>query len=151
MTTHDQHQPAAPTTVLPTYDPTPTVPAGTPLPIEPTAVTPAGAHAAEPEGPAAPVKPTPQEFIGTLTGFDELAIQRCFGKEVTEFEGSPRALRCLAFINIKRTEGLDDTRAYNAAMALPLSDVLDMFDLDDEDEDGAAALAALMGGKAPTV
>lgn len=148
MTTHDQHQPAAPTTVLPTYDPTPTVPAGTALPIEPTAVTPAAAHAAEPETPAAPAKPTPVDFIGTLDGWDELAIERAFGKEYTDLGESMKSLRALAMILLKRRDDLDPTRAYNAAMGLKTNDLLGLFNLDDE-EDATAALAALMGGKAP--
>jgi hypothetical protein len=154
MTTHDQTHPAsypaAPTTVLPAYDPTPTVPAGTALPLEPTAVTAAPAHAAAPPAELGPARPTVEAFIGTLTGYDEQAIERAFGKEITDLGESPKTLRALAMIQFRRDKGLDPTKAYVAAMELRMAEVLDLFDLTAADDvDAAAAVAAVMGGKAP--
>lgn len=64
------------------------------------------------------------EFMETLTGFDELAIEKHFDRDVMSlFQGAPtKALRALVFI-VKRREGLTDTEAKQAVMEMSLKDV----------------------------
>ncbi len=151
MTTHDQHQPAgypaAPTTVLPTYDPTPTVPSGTALPLEQAAAV---ALAGDDLPPAEPAKPTASEAIASFTGYDELAVERTFGKDIVALGETTLAMRAVAMILIKRDQQLDDTRAYRAAMSMRFAEVMDLFTPEDDEGDPAAALSAVMGGKAPS-
>ncbi|HWI43269.1 MAG TPA: hypothetical protein VNS81_06585 [Nocardioides sp.] len=84
----------------------------------------------------------PSELFLSLTGFDEIAIAKAFGAEVSEIaevdpQGQPKRqytlLRALAFVH-QRRQGLKDGDAFKAAMNLTLQDVTDYFADEDEDE-----------------
>lgn len=81
-------------------------------------------------------KPTMSEVSNTLTGYDEIAITKEFGKDFAVLVNYPTSLgRALIFI-LKRREGLTDKEAKRAAMEMRLGDVNDFFeDESDDDED----------------
>lgn len=89
-------------------------------------------------------KITANEMFESLTGFEEIAVERKFGATVEGLaEGKPlRLLRALSFVQFKR-DGLDDTKAYNAAMDMTLAQAQAHFTEDDRDleagEDNAPA------------
>lgn len=68
------------------------------------------------------------EFIETLTGFDEIAIEKHFGSRWgTLAEQNPTMLlRALVFIEFRR-EGQSDPDAYKAALSLTLREAQDRF------------------------
>jgi hypothetical protein len=92
----------------------------------------------------APAKLDPEEVAGGLTGYDEIAIERAFGREITDFGDSPRALRALAFV-LARRDGLDATAAYNQVMGMSLKACMDLFALEDETDVAAQVQAAIEG------
>lgn len=70
---------------------------------------------------------TADEALESLTGFDEMAITKHFGRPVSAFENDQSMLgRALVFV-VKRRDGLTDDDARNAALELPLKDVLSFF------------------------
>lgn len=78
-------------------------------------------------------KATANEVFESLTGYEEIAVEKRFGAGVeTLADGKPlRLLRALAFVQIKR-EGSDDAKAYDAAMNLTLAEAQNRFE-DDRD------------------
>jgi len=68
---------------------------------------------------------TTEEIAGSLTGFDEIAIEKAFGAPPNEL-GQLRTVRSLIFTH-RRREGDNDIQAYNAAMELPITEVGDYF------------------------
>lgn len=82
--------------------------------------------------PAAAPKPTMTDVCNTLTGYDEIAITREFGKDFAVLVNYPTSLgRALVFI-LKRRDGLTDKEAKRAAMEMRLGDVNDYFDSEDD-------------------
>ena len=77
---------------------------------------------------------TPSEMVESLTGFDELAIQKHMGVDpYSDAERKPMAvIRALIFIQHRR-DGLKDAEAKEAAMSMPMREVEDFF-ADEEDE-----------------
>lgn len=70
------------------------------------------------------------ELAETLNGFDEIAISRTFGEDVTALRERPLMfLRALAFIDHRR-QGQKDAEAYVAAMEILTKD-LDSYFPDD--------------------
>ena len=72
---------------------------------------------------------TIDEFVESLTGFDEIAIEKNFdGFDVyTQAETkSIRAMRAMAFVRFRR-EGQTDRDAFKAAQSLPLKDLQAMW------------------------
>lgn len=76
---------------------------------------------------ADPTKPTVEDVAETLTGFDEIAIERMFREKWTSLEGS-MFFRGLAFV-LKRRDGAGDEDAFKAVMNAALSEVKDHFTL----------------------
>ena len=80
------------------------------------------------------------DFFLSLTGFDEIAISREFGEDVSRLlpnkdndGGNPfRWLRSLVFVH-QRREGLKDREAFKAAQEIPIRQLQDYF-ADDEPE-----------------
>jgi len=81
-----------------------------------------------------PVSPlTADDFFGTLTGFDEIAVARSFGAEVTDLRKRPFTfLRSLVFVDARR-RGESDGQARESALGLTLAHLSDYF-ADDEPE-----------------
>jgi hypothetical protein len=71
---------------------------------------------------------TADDFSLSLNGFDEIAIAKAFGDEVSAL-GSKRPmtfLRALIFVALRR-DGSKDAEAYQAAMGLTLREVTEFF------------------------
>jgi hypothetical protein len=76
-------------------------------------------------------KPTANELLEQLTGFDEQKIEARFGAEVLEVEGT-KFLRSLVFGN-ELHQGKSEDEAWNAAQGLTVKLVRDYFASDPED------------------
>lgn len=77
---------------------------------------------------------TAEEMSLSLTGFDEIAIEKHFeGFDIyADAERKPmKALRALVFVH-RRREGDEDAEAKQAALDMPLGDVQDYFIEDEE-------------------
>lgn len=76
------------------------------------------------------------EFMESLTGFDEIAMEKHLGVDVyTEGEAKPmRMMRALAFV-VHRRAGLTDVQAKEAALSMPVAAVNAMFADNSEDVD----------------
>jgi hypothetical protein len=79
-------------------------------------------------------KQSVDEIAGSLTGFDEIAIQQMFRGDMSDLSPTMTA-RALVFV-LKRREGLSDKDAYSAVMHLPLGEVNDSFGIEGDDEAG---------------
>jgi hypothetical protein len=83
-------------------------------------------------------KPSIEEVTRSLTGYDELAIQKHFKADWTALaETSPVAVtRALVFV-MERRRGLTDQDAYKAAMGLTIGECTARFaDTDEQDDEG---------------
>lgn len=81
-------------------------------------------------------RPTVTEVIQSLTGFDELAVEKWFKASVMDLNATMTG-RALVFVLERRNGAADDKAAYGTAMRLSLKDVDDRFtkeDVDDVDE-----------------
>jgi hypothetical protein len=87
----------------------------------------------------------PEQIAGSCNGFDELAIERAFGRELTELGESTRALRALLFV-VRRRDGLSDPDAYRDVMGLSLSALMERFE-QPEDGDVVAQIESVIEGK----
>lgn len=77
---------------------------------------------------------TSSEVLESLTGYEELAIEKSFGSVIEAMTKTPSKFgRALVFI-LKRREGLKDNEAKNYALELTMRAVDDHFK-PDEDED----------------
>lgn len=133
-----------PTTFAPVPDGDPTAPQ---LAAQP-AQEPSPAFTPAPPAPTeAARKLDPEEVAGSVTGFDEIAVERAFGRELTDLGESTKSLRALAFV-LARRRGLDDTAAYNEVMGQTLNEVMDLFALDDDEPHTLADVQAAIEGKA---
>lgn len=94
--------------------------------IDPSTYTgPPIAAAPDPE----PEKPTPGEVMDTLTGYDELAIEKAFGAEIEaliERGSGLRYLRALAFAQ-ELHNGATHADAFKTAQSLPGKDLAARF------------------------
>lgn len=97
----------------------------------------------ETEAPGPATELTADEAFDSLTGFDEIAITKAFGKAITAMSGDRSEaftwLRALVFV-LGRRNGAKDAEAYAAAMALPLRELNTYFtpepaDVDPDDPD----------------
>jgi len=93
-----------------------------------------------------PKRLDPEQVAGSCTGFDEIAIERAFGRELTDLGESTRALRALLFV-VHRRDGMSDPDAYRSAMSLTLDELMGHFEQPDGD-DVAAQIEAVIEGKA---
>ena len=64
---------------------------------------------------------TVTEVAESLTGFDEIAIEKSFGAALDELKPT-MAGRALVFV-VERRAGKDDGAAKNAAMSMPIGEV----------------------------
>lgn len=62
-----------------------------------------------------------EEMAESLTGFEEIAIERAFGAEVYDLP-PVKTLRALVFVLLKR-QGLRDPEAKEQVLAMPLKEV----------------------------
>lgn len=78
-------------------------------------------------------KITVNEALEQLTGWDEIAIKKTWGAEITDLRESPFTfMRALIFVDARRN-GAKDHEAKEAAMTLTIREVSDHF-AEDEDE-----------------
>lgn len=80
-------------------------------------------------------KQTLEDAFNSLTGFDEIAIEKRFGLSdySTIEQRSTRWVRAMVFV-LKRREGLNDLDAYKTAMDMTLGELNDQFAEDEDDE-----------------
>lgn len=96
-------------------------------------------------------KPTVEDTVRSVTGFDDIAVERMFGKELTDL--SPvRLTRALVFV-LKRRDGMNDADAFRACMEMGIGEVDGEFADDESVESIVSDLASGGGdqGKAPSV
>lgn len=80
-------------------------------------------------------RPTPDAAFESLTGFDEIAIAKYFGAEITTMRERPFFfMRALLFVAARR-EGKTDAEAYRHAMEMPTGAVNDSFRTGDDESD----------------
>lgn len=91
---------------------------------------------------APPPRPTATQMVRSLTGWDEVAIERMFRSKVGDLS-STMAARAAVFVQLRR-EGGDDRNAYGQAMGMTLGEVEEGFFADEPDTDGQPG--DLMGG-----
>ena len=99
------------------------------------------------ETPTAEPKPTTSETVESLTGYEELAIEKQFGEEISDL--SPlKLMRALAFVLQKRA-GKNDVDAKKAVMSMTQTQVQEAFSEEDDDEgdDDLGIPAATDAGK----
>jgi hypothetical protein len=74
-----------------------------------------------------------EEAMESLTGWDEIAIEKAFGEDITSLlVGKPTmSMRALVFVD-KRREGMKDGEAKSFAMEMKLQDAQAWFEDDDE-------------------
>lgn len=87
--------------------------------------------------PAAPVLPKPDDVFNSLNGWEELAIKKAFGSEISgnDLSGTMR-IRALYFVLEKR-EGNNDMTARQSAFDAPLSMIQGRFDMSDAEDKAA--------------
>lgn len=81
-----------------------------------------------------------EALVRSLTGFDEIAIEKYFGKRFEDINGNMLA-RAVLFIANHR-EGMPDPVAHKTAMDVPLGDLESYFETP-QDEDSAEFTAEL--------
>lgn len=66
---------------------------------------------------------TADEMVESLTGFDEIAVEKHFGADVSALRTRPFSfIRALVFVH-QRREGLTDPDARTAALSLTIGDL----------------------------
>lgn len=70
-------------------------------------------------------RPTAREMVRSLTGWDEIAIERKFESKMTDL-ATTMAARAAVFVQLRR-EGNDDANAYGLCMNMPMGEVEDFF------------------------
>lgn len=77
---------------------------------------------------------TSADFLDTLTGFDELAIAKAFGKPLEELTGPSMGGRALVFVLKRRDGGMKDAEAHKYAMGLAMKAIDEHFLPNPDDE-----------------
>lgn len=68
-------------------------------------------------------RPTFTEAMFSLTGFDEIAIERSFKRDISKLKEQPfQGMRAVAFVE-ERRKGMKDSEAYEFVMGLSIKDV----------------------------
>lgn len=71
-----------------------------------------------------------QDMSESLNGFDEIAIRQRFRMGISDMQNDAFTyMRALWFVHVRRTDGLKDPEAYNAAMDLSIKELGERFDL----------------------
>ena len=70
-------------------------------------------------------KPTVEDSVNSLTGFDEIAVRKRFGAELSDLSAT-MMMRALVYI-LNLRESKDEPAAFNAAMKMPLGDIQNVF------------------------
>ena len=84
-------------------------------------------------GTAKDTRPTVEGTAESLTGFDEIAIEKWFTGELSTLSGT-KSMRALAFV-LARRDGKADKEAYGDAMRATLKEITESFaDIDTGDE-----------------
>lgn len=85
---------------------------------------------------------TPSEMFDSLTGFDEIAVVKMFGRPITDYGRSGRTpnplllVRALIAVHHKRSEpGVKDAAAYAHAMGLTVGQAQGYFTPEPEDDE----------------
>jgi hypothetical protein len=76
---------------------------------------------------------TALEGMRSLTGFDEIAVEKAFGKEFDDLNGRD-TVRAVIFVLEKRA-GANDKDAKQYAMSVPMGQLDDHFETDPEEVD----------------
>lgn len=80
-----------------------------------------------------------ESIANSMTGFDEIAIERVFGRGFKNLDAGTLMGRAILFVQWRR-EGMKDTAAYQKAMNLTIIEMEAMFtDLDEDDDDEGKA------------
>lgn len=78
-------------------------------------------------------RPTMQEVLDSITGFDETAITQAFGRYFAVLcDDATMLARAAIFTHLRRQDGVTDAKAKDAAMGMRMADVNDYFPDDDE-------------------
>jgi hypothetical protein len=77
----------------------------------------------------------PQEFSQTLNGFDELAISRMFGSDISELAATLQ-VRALEFVRLRR-EGMKDRDAHRRVMEMLRVELEEQWKNDNSEADQA--------------
>lgn len=93
-----------------------------------------------------PDRPAVEDILGSLSGWDELAIRQFFGARWSEMvqEDASMLTRAMVFTIERRKEGVEDGAAYRHAMGLTLDQINEMFS--DEDPEAAVKAAVKVPG-----
>jgi hypothetical protein len=78
-------------------------------------------------------RPRIEEMVGSLNGWDEIAIEQKFGKGLADLSATLTARAC-AFV-LKRREGMNDLDAFRAVMDMTILAVNNMFETESEGVD----------------
>lgn len=78
-----------------------------------------------------------RDVVNSLTGFDELAIEKRFGRTVEDLAENTGTtfLRALLYAVERRRAGVSDQQAYEAAMSATFGGLQERFAPDDADAD----------------
>ena len=75
---------------------------------------------------------TAEDLFKSLNGFDEIAITRAFGEDLSVLRAKPFTfVRALVFVDLKRG-GATDGEAHKQAMSLTMADLESYFASDEE-------------------
>jgi hypothetical protein len=81
-------------------------------------------------------KLTAEEAAESLTGFDEIAIEQMFRKDISDLSGT-MSMRAIMFV-LYRRNGQSDSDAFRAVMAAPLKEIQAGFaEVDEGKADGS--------------
>lgn len=76
---------------------------------------------------------TLEEITESLTGFDEIAIEKHAGEELLSMQNRPtRMVRALVGIDLMRKREISYPEAYKVAMGMPMKEVMEYFAEDEE-------------------
>lgn len=81
-------------------------------------------------------RPTADEVLESINGFEEAAVEKAFGSDPIELaQGNKymKFIRALVFV-VKKREGLNDVQARQAAMEMPMSELQNFFVEPEEEE-----------------
>lgn len=103
--------------------------------VRPVDVVDGDAPAVPTPGPAGasprPAKRDAMEVMGSLDGWEEIAVERFFGADALASDSETKVCRMLLFV-LERRDGALDDEAYKTAMGARLSDLKAIFGRDDE-------------------